>query len=165
MSQKFQFSVSLTQTNEEYVEAINQSDAIMLHIRRGDFVYHKMSADTRYFRKAIQKVEAIPEYNNKKYFIFSDDLMWCQQHESELGIDIVKDKAYYITGNTGKKCYIDMYLMTLGKVIIPTPGSSFSYVAMLISKIMEKCVNMPEYFYNLKHGMCNDFSIVDVKKV
>lgn len=165
MSSKFRFSMTLTPENKEYVNAIIRSDAIMLHIRRGDFVYNKMSADAQYFQKAIQKAEAMPEYKNKKYFIFSDDLSWCQQHEGELGIDNIKDKTYYVTGNVGKNCCIDMYLLSLGKVMIPTPGSSFSYVAMLISKTMEKCVNMPEYFYNLRHHKRNVFSFIDVKKV
>ena len=48
---------------------------------------------------------------------------------------------------------MDMYLMSLGKVSIPTPGSSFSYVAMLISETMERCVDIPQYLYNLQYGI------------
>lgn len=146
--EQFRFRLNLDERNKYYEEEIVHTDGVMIHVRRGDFVYAKMSADADYYKKSIQAVEELYEYKNKKYFIFSEDLSWCQEHERELGLDKVKSRALYIVGNTGKHSYIDMYLMSLGKICIPTPISSFSYVAVLISETMEKCIDIPRYLYN-----------------
>ena len=52
--------------------------------------------------------------------------------------------------------------MSLGKAIIPTPGSSFSYVAMLVSKSIEKCIDVPRYLYDLDHGETHIPVVIDV---
>lgn len=146
--EQFQFRLNLDERNKYYEEEIIHADGVMLHVRRGDFVYAKMSADADYYKKSIQAVEELYEYKNKKYFIFSEDLSWCQKHERELGLDKVRSRVLYIVGNTGIHSYIDMYLMSLGKICIPTPISSFSYVAALISETMEKCIDIPRYLYS-----------------
>ncbi|MDE6435780.1 MAG: alpha-1,2-fucosyltransferase [Lachnospiraceae bacterium] len=158
------FRLELNEKNRDYVKEITQADGVMIHIRRGDFVYCGMSADMDYFQKAIQIVEAIEKYKNKKYFIFSDDLDWCEQHEEELGIDKVKDRVLFVAGNMGGSSYVDMYLMSLGKIIIPTPGSTFGYVAMLVSETIEKSVDIPKYLYGLKYGISSGPEIIDIKQ-
>lgn len=163
VKERFRFKLNLNEKNRNYVKVITQTDGVMIHIRRGDFVYCKMSADMEYFRKAIQIVETFEEYKNKKYFIFSDDLKWCEQHETDLGIDKVKDRVIFVAGNSGENSYIDMYLMSLGKISIPTPKSTFSYAAMLISETMEKRVDIPKYLYNLKYGISNIPEIIDIE--
>lgn len=153
--QKLSFCVELNEKRRNYIKEIKQADAVMIHIRRGDFAYLHMSAKAEYFRDSIRAMEALEEYENKKYFIFSDDLEWCIQNENILGLSEVKDKIVYVSGNTGKYSYLDLYLMSLGKAIVPTPGSSFGYVAMLVSESIEKSVDIPRYVYDLMHGSDN----------
>lgn len=148
VKEQFKFRVSLDERNRYYADEITRSDSIMVHIRRRDFVCAGMSASVEYYKKSIRIAEAMPEYNNKKYFVFSDDLAWCQDHKEDLGIDEIESKVFYITGNTGKLSYMDMYLISLGRIGIPTPISSFSYAAMLISGTMEKYINVPRYLYD-----------------
>lgn len=149
----FRFKPELNKRNEEYERQLKQSDGVIIHIRRGDFALFHMSADAEYFRQAVEVANAMDRYRDKKYFIFSDDIGWCRQHKKELGLEQTEEKICFVEGNTGKYSFMDLYLMTLGKVMIPTPGSSFSYVAALISETMELCVNIPEYVYHLEHGM------------
>ena len=164
VSDKFFFRLNLNKKNMQYVKEIEQADGIMIHIRRGDFARHKISASLEYFQRTIELAETMKEYKNRKYFIFSDDLEWCQKHEKELGVDKMKENISYVVGNTGANSYIDMYLMSLGKILIPTPGSSFSYIAMLISKTIEKFIDIPKYFYDLEHGMDIVPAIITVKR-
>ena len=152
VARQIRFRPYLNERNWAYMRDILESDGIMVHIRRGDFVYAGMAANTEYFRRAIAAAEEMQEYTDRKYYIFSDDLMWCQENEAALGIEKVKDRTLYITGNAGKDSYVDMYLMSSGKISIPTPGSSFSYMAMLISGTMEKTIDIPRYLYDLQEG-------------
>lgn len=151
--QQIAFRMELSGANREYEREIRQSDGVMVHIRRGDFVNAKISADTGYFKQAIAAAEEMNEYRNKKYFIFSDDLEWCQRNEEALGIGRVRDKVVYVSGNSGRESYIDMWLMSLGKVSIPTPGSSYSYMAVLMSETIERCIDIPKYMYGLEYGL------------
>lgn len=159
---QFTFQVDLNDKNQAYAREIQESDAVVVHIRRGDFVCGKMSADKAYFRNAIREAENLENYKNRKYFIFSDDLEWCRKNDISLGIDKIKDRTVYVTGNVGKDSYVDMYLMSLGKISIPTPGSSFGYVATLVSKTMEKMVDIPKYLYDTEHGTEGMISFVDI---
>lgn len=150
---KLPFRMPLDKKNRRYEDEITHSDGIMVHVRRGDFSYFKAYIDTDYYKNAIQLAESMEKYVNKKYFIFSDDIEWCQDHGDELGFGAIRDKITFISGNNGKDSYIDMYLISLGKVIIPTPGSTFSYVSMLASSTVELSINMSKYYDNLKRGL------------
>lgn len=152
VSNVFKFRLKLDKKNRDYAEKICKSDSVIIHIRRGDFAFFKMTPRDTYFRKTLELIEKEEIYKDKKYFIFSDDLKWCQEHKKVLGLDKLEDKVIYVSGNTGVDNYLDMYLMSLGKIMIPTPVSSFSYMAILLSDTIEKCVCIPKYFYELSHG-------------
>lgn len=156
------FRLELNEVSKNYMEEISQADGIMIHIRRGDFAFLNISADVKYFRNSIQAMESIQEYKNKKYFVFSDDLEWCMENIYVLGMEKINSRTVFVSGNTGVNNYLDLFLMSLGKAIIPTPGSSFSYVAMLISKSIEKCVDVPRYIYHLERGISAVPVIIDV---
>lgn len=150
---RLSFRLNLSEKNKMYAEKIKHSDGVMLHIRRGDFAFYKMSVSTDYFKMAIQLIEELTEYCNKKYFVFSDDLEWCMAHKSELGLESISTKVTFVSGNGGADSVMDMYLISLGKIMVPSVGSSFSYVAMLLSGSMEKCVNGQRYFYDRQRGL------------
>lgn len=157
------FRLELNEKNRNYVKEINQSDGIMIHIRRGDFVSLDISANSEYFQQSIRAVEAMQIYENKRYFVFSDDLEWCWQNIELLGLDKVKNKLVLVDGNTGTDAYVDLYLMSLGKVMISTPGSSFSYVAVLLSASIEKTVDIPRYIYEQGQGIAAIPTMIDLE--
>lgn len=163
VSEKFHFHLKLDGKNQYYVKMMKQFDGIIVHVRRGDFVYGKLAVDAEYFKNAICLIDEEVEYKNKKYFIFSDDLDWCQQNLRLLGIDRVKNKTVFINGNRGENSYIDMFLMSLGKVIIPSPGSSFGYMAILLSKTVEKSINIPKYLYEMRQNTFEKLEVIVLK--
>lgn len=156
------FQLNLNEQNKEYAEKIKSSDGVMIHIRRGDFAYYKLSIGTNYFKTAIQLIEKMTAYCNKKYFVFSDDLEWCIEHKGELGLEQISSEVIFVSGNKGRNSYMDMYLISLGKIMVPTVGSSFSYVSMLLSDSIEKCVNSQKYFYELQCGLPLSLEIREV---
>lgn len=147
------FRLNPSRKNKAYIKDIRENTSVMIHIRRGDFVHLGLFDNAQYYRQAIQGAEAMSGYENKRYFIFSDDLEWCKKNKDILGISQVEDRAVFMDENTGKNSYMDLYLMSLGKILIPTPGSSFSYVAMLISESVVKYIDVPRYLYETEHGL------------
>ena len=99
----------------------------------------------------------------KHYFIFSDDIDWCKSNNAQLGLEDVRDRVTYITGNEGKNSYIDMYLMSLGKILVPSYNSTFGYLALLLSESMEKCVDAIQYEYYSKMEIYDRVEIVEIK--
>lgn len=154
---------NLSGRNQKYIRQIQESDGVMVHIRRGDFAYFDVYGSTEYFRKAIEAAEALSEYKSKKYFVFSDDLEWCRHHKELLGFDKVKDRLSFVEGNEGADSYIDLFLMSLGKILIPAPGSSFSYLAMLLSGTIRKWIDIPRYLYSIQQGTCSEVEFVYVE--
>lgn len=57
-------------------------DSISLHIRRGDYIDWKWALGDVYYRRAIEKMRAL--VSNPKWYVFSDDIEWCQRHFGDL---------------------------------------------------------------------------------
>jgi hypothetical protein len=65
-------------------DAIEASEAVMLHVRRGDYVHSTSAASThgtlplRYYERALRVVaERVPQ---PALFVFSDDIAWVREH-------------------------------------------------------------------------------------
>lgn len=107
--------------NQNILAQIMDSDAVVMHVRRGDYCYlnpsltHKSEA---YYRAALAAVGKLPGYPNKKYFIFSDNIQWCREHERELGLNSVANEIIYVEQNIGAKSFRDLQLLSMGKIMI-----------------------------------------------
>jgi len=119
---------------------ISSKNSVALHVRRGDFVNLGRALDTNYYIEAIKKIEN--RISDGFYFVFSDDINWCIEHQKELGLDQIKDKYVFFQGNTGEKSYIDMQLMASCKHMI-LANSSFSSFAALLNTNKDKTVIVP----------------------
>jgi len=158
----YTFHLEYNENNSNYIKKIKSTEAVVIHIRRGDFVFFGMTIDDHYFRAAIKKIEEINTNKEKHYFVFSDDIDWCRNNSDQLGLYDVRNRVTYITGNEGKNSYIDMYLMSLGKILVPSLDSTFSYMALLLSESIEKCVDARRYEYYSRIGIDNGIEIVEV---
>jgi hypothetical protein len=158
----FQFDVVLKENNILYADKIKSTESVVIHIRRGDFIFCNLEPDNNFFKKSIVKIEETLTGKKKFYFVFSDDINWCRNNSNVLGLDIVEDRLTYIIGNEGKNSYIDMYLMSMGKILIPSYNSTFSYMAMLLSESMKKCVDVLQYRYYCREGIDDRIEIVDI---
>lgn len=160
----FVFSPPEDVKNRKYMEMIQGSDAVVIHIRRGDFVYTQFALDAAYVKDSVCRLVWSEQGEKLKFFVFSDDLDWCRNNMGELGLDICKDRTVFVEGNTGKMSYLDMYLMSLGKILVPSLNSTFSYMALLLSTRMEKCVDALQYGYFYRQGIRGRVEIVDVTR-
>ena len=115
-----------------------------MHVRRGDYLktsptdYYQFSdvATEDYYHQAFRKIEAITE--NPIYFIFSDDIVWCQEHFGYI-------KCYYVDINHGFKSWRDMYLMSLCHYHV-NANSSFSWWGAWLCKYGDSVTICPEEF-------------------
>ena len=93
---------------------------------------------------------------NPYFFIFSNDIEWCQEN-------IKLENSYYVDWNTGENSYKDMQLMSLCKHNI-IPNSTFSWWGAWLNKNPNKIVIAPEKWFN-ECSNINDLGIVPEKWV
>ena len=124
--------------NQAYLQRIRSENSVSLHVRRGDYVTEHMALDNaliadyaRQFREQVSGCWTL--------FVFSDDIAWCRQHESELAFSLFDD-IVYVEGNTGGSNYIDMQLMSQCRGMIMS-NSSFCYLAALLNQNVQYVLN------------------------
>jgi hypothetical protein len=139
----FKESLELSRENVEILRAINSSNSVFLHVRRGDYLSEKYKSrfdntcTVEYYMKAVSKVLSI--FDNPTFFCFSDDIDWVK---SNLNIE----NAHYIDWNRGDSSFFDMYLMSqcCGGIIA---NSTFSYWGARLGK-SKKVVVYPKHWIN-----------------
>lgn len=118
--------------------SFNESCAV--HVRRTDF---KNFHDGKFIQSPSQIAKKITNHSlqipTKTYVIFSDDIEWCKQNLSKLGVNVVFNDLK-LHG------YEDIMLMSMMKCGIIGNNSSFSYCAQLLNNniALSKCIP-PKY--------------------
>ena len=135
------FPAIIDNENKIKLNYILEKNSIALHVRRGDFVNLKRTLENNYYVEAIKTLEN--KILDGFYFIFSDDINWCMEHQKELGLEQIKDKYVFFQGNTGEKAYVDMQLMANCKHMI-LANSSFSSFASLLNRNDDKIIVIPD---------------------
>lgn len=135
------FKQELDDKNRDILTAIEQSNSVGIHVRRGDYINDPLLggiATLDYYLQAIeliiQKVEA------PSFFIFSNDINWCKENFNLA-------RTIYVHGNIGSNGYIDMLLMSKCKHQI-IANSSFSWWAAWLNENPEKTVIAPKTWAN-----------------
>lgn len=110
--------------NNEYIGKMELENSVGIHVRRGDYQYmpaFKGICELDYYKKAINEIasDGLPH----AYYIFSNDMTWCEENLRPL---IGDNKIVFVTENTGSKSCWDMFLMTYCKDLI-IANSSFSW--------------------------------------
>lgn len=83
LQQEFQTASAISSAYQAYLQEINSTESVMVHIRRGDYVHSPAAAQFHgnlplsYYQAAIQELLAIKP--NAHFFIFSDDLPWAKK--------------------------------------------------------------------------------------
>lgn len=133
-----------------FIEQINSSQSVSLHVRLTDRVATEFSLsfyrylDWSYYEKAIQIIkERIP---NPHFFIFSDNLQWCKDN-----IQIDSPVTYVSTDDE----FNDMYLMGQCKHHI-IAHSTFSWWAVWLNYNSDKVVVTPEKWFNAQTDNLED---------
>lgn len=139
------FKPALAGRNRETAERIANSNAVSVHIRRGDYVTNKTSAKVHgfvgldYYRGAIQRIRG--ELSSPTFFVFSDDLDWVK---ANLGLG---ENAVLVSHNTGRSSYEDMRLMSMCNHNI-IANSSFSWWGAWLNNNSSKIVIAPRQWFS-----------------
>ena len=110
--------------NEEYIQRMEQTESVGVHIRRGDYLQDpdfRNICELDYYRRAIRRLEE--DSKNYNFFIFSNDIKWCKKNISPL---LSKYQVHFVTENHSSDSCWDMHLMTHCKNLI-IANSSFSW--------------------------------------
>lgn len=138
----FEFNPPNDKENLECIDEIEKTNSVSIHVRRGDF----LNADNinlfgdvctkEYFVKAITEIES--KINNPHFFIFSNDLEWVKDN-------LNLNNVTYVSWNSGKNSWKDMYLISLCKCNI-IANSTFSWWGAWLNKNSGKIVVSPSRF-------------------
>jgi hypothetical protein len=118
---------SLSDLSQKILSEIQASQAVGVHIRRGDYVsldsaknYHG-ALPTQYYVESIMSIQN--EHPNAHFYIFSDDPQWCKTQ-----FNFLKDDCSIISHNGGDHAWQDLILMSWCPQQI-IANSSFSWWA------------------------------------
>lgn len=138
-----------------FLEEINKSNSISLHIRRGDYInlesFFRVLPISFYQSASELILEKQPD---AKFFIFSNDLEWARQNLKFLNnlefVDLDYNKDY-----TGKADIEEFFLMKHCKHNI-IANSSFSWWPAFLNSNINKMVIAPKIWFN-DEGMKKSF--------
>lgn len=136
--EEFRFPDIADSKNADYLDRIQHTNSVSLHVRRGDFVKINWAFDSEKYRDLVK---TFLDNTQEKWelFVFSDDIPWCKDHQEEMGLNAFS-AIHYIEGNFQGKNYIDMQLMSQCKGMIIS-NSSFCYLAALLNTRKTRWVN------------------------
>jgi len=143
LRKEFVFLPQASEANLKALDEIKNSNAVSLHIRRGDLVASKEAAEfhgvlpMEYYEKALaMMMERVP---GLRVFIFSDDPEWARSNSLFAGSTI-------IDWNQGSRSYEDLRLMSNCKHHI-LANSSFSWWGVWLNPSAEKIVIAPKQWF------------------
>lgn len=119
--------------------------SVSVHIRRGDYVQNKKTADfhgncsKEYYHKAIEYLSTkLTDFN---LIFFSDDIPWVQKEFNNL-----RYQKTYVSGNFAQNSWKDMFLMSLCDHNI-IANSSFSWWGAWLNNNPEKIIIAPKRWF------------------
>ena len=146
IKEDFQFPTLKNSNNIDLAKKIKESNAVSIHIRRGDLLNSKAhvthgTCSINYYNKAISYVSK--KITNPVFFVFSDDIAWVKLNLK------FEAKRYYVSGNNNKNSYVDMQLMSRCKHNI-IANSSFSWWGAWLNSNPGKIVISPRQWFKNK---------------
>jgi hypothetical protein len=134
------FSPAEDAYNRRMTDEISGCHSVSVHVRRGDFVTLGWALGADWYRQSVLNIKEC--VRDPVFYIFSDDLRWCEASLGEMGLDRERDRVVFADGNKGADSFRDMHLMSLCKNMI-IANSSFSYLAALLNQNPNKFILNP----------------------
>ncbi len=128
--EEFQFPPITEEHNKYYMDKIQTSDSVSMHIRRGDYVTLGWEQPLEIQRKLIEEFVKL-QSDGGSLFVFSDDIEWCKEHQEQIGLNRFAH-TYFVAGNSNGMNYRDLQLMSQCKSMIMS-NSAFCYLAVLLN--------------------------------
>ena len=123
--------------NKKFADQILDCFSVGVHIRRGDFITLGWALSVEYYKPACGKF--LEERPDASFFVFTDDVNWCQAHADELGLNLAA-KTTFIAGNVKPNNFRDLQLLSMCQGMILS-NSSFCYLAALLDRNLELWIN------------------------
>lgn len=132
------------QRNQEYLDLIQNSESVAVHIRRGD--YEKIQffrenfglCSLDYYKRSMEHMESL--LVNPSFFVFSDDPDWVKKN---LSFDF---PVYFVSHNLGVQDFEDFRLMKSCKHFV-LANSSYSWWAAWLGDFTDKIVVAPNPWF------------------
>lgn len=150
---------NLLERNRNYLNEINETVAVSVYIRRGDYVnnfMHGNIANQCYLQNSIDYIKG--KVQDASFFIFSDDIEWAKSN-----LQFGDSKVTFVCGNSDN-IEQDIILMSHCKHNIIS-NSSFSWWAQFLNSNPEKIVITPEYWFNQDAGAAKDLFVPSSIKI
>lgn len=130
---------------------INNTNSVMLNVRRTDFLNNDFHGvlGKEYILKGIENLSR--EVKDLKFFIFSDDIEWCENNLNDIPNSIIVNHEH-----KGKKFSNYLFLMKECKHFV-IPNSTFAWWAAYLSENKSKKVFYPEKWLN---ALDNDLELL-----
>jgi len=148
LREQLSFDEKFSSQNAQYADMIKASDAVSIHVRRGDYLSAQYSSSflslpMDYYKKAVE--EALKVWPEAYFYIFSDD----KEYINEAFDWLPAGRRTVVSGNVGTDSYRDMQLMSMCKGNI-IANSTFSVWAGLLNKNVEAKVFYPALYMKEK---------------
>ena len=127
--------------NKLIQKLIHQSNAVSLHVRRGDYLKEPLFKDIcteDYYQQSIRYMLETQE--SPLFVIFSNDIEWCKTVFKDL-------HAVFVDHNTGINSFRDLQLMSMCNHHI-IANSSFSWWGAWLNERPDKIVVCPKKWIN-----------------
>jgi len=126
---------------------ILESESVALHVRRGDYLLnrnqkHHGGCDLDYYKQAILYIKDSVK-NDCMFFIFSDDIFWCQENFDFL------DNKIFITGAVNPACDLELMKNCKHNII---SNSTFSWWGAWLNDFDDKIVIAPKVWWASRPG-------------
>jgi hypothetical protein len=149
INSEFSFQDPIINESTSLLQDILSSNSVLLNIRRTDFLngnFHGVF-EKDYILNSINKLNKTED--NLKFFIFSDDIKWCQDNLFDIPNSVIVDHAH-----KGNKFSNYLQLMTNCKHFI-IPNSTFAWWAAYLSQNQNKKVIHPEIWLKELNSTCD----------
>ena len=139
-----QVKTMLSKSNKLFLDQINSTNSVAVHIRRGDYVtLGLVVCSINYYKFCIEEMAKMVD--NPVFFVFSDDIEWCKDN-------LITDyKLVFVDNNNSSP--EDMRLMYSCKHFIMS-SSTFSWWGAYLGAFPQKKIIVPRY-WNHTHNRVN----------
>ncbi len=141
---EFRIKPAPSPANAALLEKINTTQAVSLHIRRGNFVSVDAVSKTHgtcsmeYYAAAVEKILSV--CSNPVFYVFSDDIPWAKENLS------IGQPCFFVDINDDKTDYEDLRLMSSCQHHIMA-NSTFSWWGAWLNNKPGKVVVAPKQWF------------------
>ena len=123
--------------NARLIKEITNSNSVGIHVRRGNYLLsptYSGICNLEYYKKAIARI--MGDGKQHRFYIFSNDINWCQQNIVPL---LGGAEVRFVTENTGANSCWDMFLMSYCHDLIMA-NSSFSWWGAFLNNNVDRVI-------------------------